>query len=146
MDIFYFCFNFWYKIVWTVNNVQTRFLLGGRFSKLLYFFCHKAELPKVSCWFFSHSISFPGNFLLIKKLEIKKTKTTQTKTFKTEIIKVVLIFSISNFLLTKTPREENWVLFSCSNSANINIHPQDLFHWKCIENFVYYMFTVLTVA
>ena len=51
----------------------------------------------------------PWEILLIKKLEIDKTKTTLYTTFKTDITKKVLVFSISNFLLTKTPREEKCV-------------------------------------
>ena len=59
----------------------------------------KAELPKVG--FFSLSISFHGNFLLIKMLEIQKTKNTHHTTFKTDIIKVVLVFSISSLFTNK---------------------------------------------
>ena len=44
---------------------------------------------------------------------MKKTKTT----LKTDIIKVALVFGFPTFLLTKNPREGNWVRFRCSNSA-----------------------------
>ena len=55
----------------------------------------------------------------MKKLEIQKTKTTQYTTFKTDITKVVLGFWFHTGLLSKIPREENWLWFSCSNSALI---------------------------
>ena len=64
----------------------------------------------------------PWEILLIKKLEIDKTKTSQYTAFKTDITIVVLIFSISNFLLTKTPRKGNCVrekkyVLTCVNLA-----------------------------
>ena len=45
---------------------------------------------------------FAREVLLVKKLENEETKTTQYSTFKTDIIKVGLVFSISNFFITKT--------------------------------------------
>ena len=45
---------------------------------------------------------FTREVLLVKKLEIEETKTTKYSTFKTDIIKVGLVFSISNFFITKT--------------------------------------------
>ena len=38
-------------------------------------------------------------------------------TLKTDIIRVVLVFWFRTFLLTKIPREGNWVRFSCIDSA-----------------------------
>ena len=45
---------------------------------------------------------FARDVLVMKKLEIEETKTTQYSTFKTDIIKVGIVFSISNFFITKT--------------------------------------------
>ena len=57
----------------------------------------------------------------MKKLEIEKTKPTFViSTFKTDIIKVGLVFSISNFFITKTSLANKWMrkeIPSCSNSA-----------------------------
>ena len=45
----------------------------------------------------------------MKKLEIEKTKPTFIiSTFKTDIITVGLVFSISNFFITKTTLANNW--------------------------------------
>ena len=45
----------------------------------------------------------------MKKLEIEKTKPTFIiSTFKTDIIKVGLVFSISNFFITKTSLANKW--------------------------------------
>ena len=45
----------------------------------------------------------------MKKLEIEKTKPTYIlSTFKTDIIKVGLVFSISNFFITKTSLANIW--------------------------------------
>ena len=45
----------------------------------------------------------------MKKLEIEKTKPTFIiSTFKTDIIKVGLVFSISNFFITKTSLANIW--------------------------------------
>ena len=40
--------------------------------------------------------------LLEKKIEIEETMTTYYSTFKTDMIKVDIVFSISNFFITKT--------------------------------------------
>ena len=57
----------------------------------------------------------------MKQLEIEKNKPTFiVSTFKTDIIKVALLFSISNFVITKTSLANNWRrknIPSCSNSA-----------------------------
>ena len=46
---------------------------------------------------------FAREVLLVKKLDIEEAKTTLYSTFKTDIIKVGgLVFSISNFFITKT--------------------------------------------
>ena len=45
----------------------------------------------------------------MKKLEIEKTKPTFfISVLKVDIIKVGLVFSISNFFITKTPLANNW--------------------------------------
>ena len=44
---------------------------------------------------------FARGVLLVKKLEIEETKTT-------DIIKVGLVFSISNFFITKTSLANKW--------------------------------------
>ena len=82
----------------------------GRFGP-----CIKAELQQTGIFFPLNLL--PLDFLSKKTLEIEKTKTALYTTFKTGIIKVVLVFWFSMFLLTKIPREGNWVRFSCSNSA-----------------------------
>ena len=70
-------------------NLVTEIFLKSRFVCVI---TDKAELQQVGIFF---ALNFlPGEFLLVKKLEIEKTKHT---TFKTDIIKVVLVFSISNF-------------------------------------------------
>ena len=57
----------------------------------------------------------------MKKLEIEKTKPTFIiSVLKVDIIKVGLVFSISNFFITKTPLANNWrrkKIPSCSYSA-----------------------------
>ena len=57
----------------------------------------------------------------MKKLEIEKTKPTLIiSVLKVDIIKVGLVFSISNFFITKTPLANNWrrkKIPSCSYSA-----------------------------
>ena len=57
----------------------------------------------------------------MKKLEIEKTKPTFIiSVLKVDIIKVGLVFSISNFFITKTSLANNWSrkkIPSCSNSA-----------------------------
>ena len=57
----------------------------------------------------------------MKKLEIEKTKPTFIiSVLKVDIIKVGLVFSISNFFITKTSLANNWrrkKIPSCSNSA-----------------------------
>jgi hypothetical protein len=54
----------------------------------------------------------------MKKLEIEKTKSTFIiSTFKTNIIKVGLVFSTSNFFITKTSLANNWRSFSSSYLA-----------------------------
>ena len=46
----------------------------------------------------------------MKKLEIEKTKPTFIiSTFKTDIIKVGLVFSISNFFVTKMSLSNKWM-------------------------------------
>ena len=60
----------------------------------------------------------PPFILVLKKLEIEKTKPTFIiSTFKTDIIKVGLVFSISNFFISKTSLANNWRSFSSSYSA-----------------------------
>ena len=61
----------------------------------------KTELLQVGIFFFLIHL-FAWEISLLKKLEIEETKTTQYSTFKTDIIKVGLVFSISNFYITKT--------------------------------------------
>ena len=57
----------------------------------------------------------------MKKLEIEKTKPTFIiSVSKVDIIKVGLVFSISNFFITKTPLANNWrrkKIPSCSYST-----------------------------
>ena len=57
----------------------------------------------------------------MKKLEIEKTKPTFIMSvLKVDIIKVCLVFSISNFFITKTALANNWrrkKIPSCSYSA-----------------------------
>ena len=64
---------------------------------------------------------FAKGVLAMKKLEIVKTKPTFIiSTFKTDIIKVGLVFSISNFFITKTSLANKWTrkkIPSCSNLA-----------------------------
>ena len=61
----------------------------------------------------------------MKKLEIEKTKPTFIiSVLKVDIIKVGLVFSISNFFITKTPLANNWrrkKIPSCSYSALLQI-------------------------
>ena len=75
----------------------------------------KDELLQVGIFFAFNFL--PWDFLSIKRLEIEKTKTTLYTTFKTDTIKVVFVFWFQTFLLSKIPREVNWVRFSCFNSA-----------------------------
>jgi hypothetical protein len=69
------------------------------------FFINKISLGRnrFSIQFDPSTHSFP--WILIKKLEFKKTKPTWYTIFKTDITKEDLVFSISNFLLTKFPWE-----------------------------------------
>ena len=60
----------------------------------------KAELLQVGIFFFIHL--FARKILLLKKLQIEENKTTLYQTFKIDIIKVGLVFSITNFFITKT--------------------------------------------
>ena len=63
---------------------------------------------------------FAREVLLVKKLEIEETETTWYSTFETDIVKVGLVFSISNFFITKTSLANKWMrkkIPSCSNSA-----------------------------
>ena len=57
----------------------------------------------------------------MKQLEIEKTKPTLSiSVLKVDIIKVGLVFSISNFFITKTSLANKWRrkrIPSCSNSA-----------------------------
>ena len=46
--------------------------------------------------------------MLIKKLDFEKTKSTYYSTFNFDITKVGLVFSKSNFFITKFLREEIW--------------------------------------
>ena len=67
---------------------------------------------------------FVREVLLVKKLEIKEITTTQFSTFNTDIIKVGLVFSISNFFITKTSLANKWMrkkIPSCSNSSLVLI-------------------------
>ena len=58
----------------------------------------------------------------MRKLEIEKTKPTFIiSTFETEIIRVGLVFSISNFFIAKTSLANNWMSFSSSYSALVEI-------------------------
>ena len=52
---------------------------------------------------------FAREVLLVKKMEIQETKTTHYSTFKTDIMKVGLVFSISNFFITKTSLANKWM-------------------------------------
>jgi hypothetical protein len=57
-------------------------------------------------------------------LEIEETKTTYHLAFKTDIIKVGLVFSNSNFFITKRSLANKWMrkkILSCSNSALVTI-------------------------
>ena len=58
----------------------------------------------------------PWEFLLIKNWISKKLRPPCIHLLKLKT-EVVLVFLISNFLLTKISWEGNWVRFSCSNSA-----------------------------
>ena len=69
----------------------------------------KAELLQVDILFLIHL--FAGEILLLKMLEIEETKTTQYTTFKTDIIKVSLVFSISNFSISKISHANKWMRF-----------------------------------
>ena len=65
----------------------------------------------------------------MKKLEIEETKATKYSTFKTYRIKVGLVFSISNFFITKTSLANKWMrkkIPSCSNSALVE-------NFKCLQ-------------
>ena len=67
-----------------------------------------------------------GHSVLVKKLEIEETKTTWYSTFKTDILRVGLVFSISNFFITKTSLTNKLMrkkIPSCSNLAlNIGMY------------------------
>ena len=69
----------------------------------------KAELLQVGIFFLIHL--FAREILLLKKLENEETKTTQYSTFKTDVIKVGLVFSISNFFITKISHANKWMRF-----------------------------------
>ena len=75
----------------------------------------KAELLREGIIFLIHL--FVRAILLMKKLKIEETKATQYSTFETDIIKVGLVFSISNFFITKIALANIWMSFSCSNLA-----------------------------
>ena len=67
----------------------------------------KAEFRKEDNFFLLQL--FARDVLVIKTLEIEKTKPTFIiSTFKTDIIKAGLVFSISNFFITKTSLANNW--------------------------------------
>ena len=79
----------------------------------------KAELLQEGIFFLLQL--FARDVLVMKKLEIEKTKPTFIiSTFKTGTRKVGLVFSISNFSITKTSLANKWMrkkIPSCSNSA-----------------------------
>ena len=79
----------------------------------------KVLLLQESIFFLIHL--FARDVLVIKKLEIETTKPTFIiSVLKVDIIKVGLVFSISNFFITKTPLANNWrrkKIPSCSYSA-----------------------------
>ena len=71
-------------------------------------FCPIAELLQEGI-FVPHSL-VARDVLVMQKLEIEKTKPTFIiSTFKTDIIKVGLVFSISNFFITKTSLANKWM-------------------------------------
>ena len=69
---------------------------------------------------------FARDVLAMKKLEIEKTKPTFIiSVLKVDIMKVGLVFSISNFFITKTSLASKWMrkkIPSCSNSALRIVH------------------------
>ena len=68
----------------------------------------KAELLKEGIFFLIHL--FARDVLEMKNLEIEKTKPTFIiSTFKTVIIKVGLVFSISNFFISKKSLANKWM-------------------------------------
>ena len=82
---------------------------------------------------------FARDVLAMKKLEIEKTKPTLIiSVLKVDIIKVGLVFSISNFFITKTPLANNWrrkKIPSCSYSA---LETYDII-WTLINNSLCYV-------
>ena len=67
----------------------------------------KAEFRKEGIFFLLQL--FARDVLVMKKLEIEKTKPTFIiSVLKVDIIKVGLVFSISNYFITKTPLANNW--------------------------------------
>ena len=66
--------NFFYSNCGNVTTLSITSLKYCICEHFWHFFILKLNYRKKV--FFSHSISFPGIFLLIKKLEIEKTKTT----------------------------------------------------------------------
>ena len=88
-----------------VFNLQPRYLLLKIYSfyRLFQNKFSKAELLQLKLIHL-----FAREVLLVKKLEIEETKTTQHSTLETDIIKVGLVFSISNFFISKTSRANKW--------------------------------------
>ena len=102
------------------HNSSSDLSLQSAFKSHLYFnILVKAELLQEGIFFLIHL--FARDVLVMKKLEIEKTKPTFIiSVLKVDIIKVGLVFSISNFFITKTPLANNWrrkKIPSCSYSA-----------------------------
>ena len=79
---------------------------------------------------------FARDVLAMKKLEIEKTKPTLIiSVLKVDIIKVGLVFSISNFFITKTPLANKWMrkkIPSCSNSALVfTVSIPEMYNFSC---------------
>ena len=68
----------------------------------------KAELLQEGIFFLIHL--FARDVLVTKKLEIEKTRPTLIiSVLKVDILKLGLVFSISNFFITKTSLANKWM-------------------------------------
>ena len=75
----------------------------------------------------------------MKKLEIEKTKPTFIiSVLKVDMIKVGLVFSISNFFITKTSLANNWRRKKIPSSSNSALGPTcQVLYWKHIQCSLY---------
>ena len=97
-------------------------LLGTKNNFRYIQLCRPFTLTKAKLLLLKLIHLFARKVLLVKKLEIEETKTTYYSTFETDLVKVGLVFSISNFFITKTFLASKWMrkkIPSCSNSALI---------------------------